>query len=145
MHFGPFNTEPRVCAQHVCFYTIRTRVDSYLSTLLSYTQFHRTLQPRHYTGANSPIPRYVFFVKWEVLSRTYRIWIQGIIYPTVNGQSHRTIATTWPYNILRYWYGCYWTVVIAQLSAVDLPCKVNDKSRWPRNMHPNDVLVHFLW
>ena len=29
-------------------------------------------------------------------------------------------------------YGRYWTVVIAQLSAVDLPCKVNDKSRWPR-------------
>ena len=55
-----------------------------------------------------------------------------IIYPAVNGQSHRTIPTTWPYNILRYWYGWYWTVVIAQLSAVDLPCKVNDKSRWPR-------------
>jgi len=25
-----------------------------------------------------------------------------IIYPTVNGQSHRTITTTWPSNILRY-------------------------------------------
>jgi len=25
-----------------------------------------------------------------------------MIYPTVNGQSHRTIPTTWPYNILRY-------------------------------------------
>ena len=55
-----------------------------------------------------------------------------IIYPTVNGQSHRTIPTTWPYNILRYLYSCLWVVVIAQLSAVDLPCKVNDKSRWPR-------------
>ena len=54
------------------------------------------------------------------------------IYPTVNGQSHRTIATTWPYNILRYWYGRYWTVVIAQLSAVDLPCKAKDKRRWSR-------------
>ena len=55
-----------------------------------------------------------------------------IIYPTVNGQSPRTIPTTWPYNILWYWYGRYWTVVIAQLSEVDLPCKVNDKSRWLR-------------
>ena len=36
-----------------------------------------------------------------------------IIYPAVNGQSHRTISTTWPYNIIRYWYGWYWTVVIA--------------------------------
>jgi len=53
-----------------------------------------------------------------------------IIYPNVNGQSHRTNPTTWPYTILRYWYGWYWTVGIAQLSAVDLPCKVNDKSRW---------------
>jgi len=24
------------------------------------------------------------------------------IYPAVNGQSHRTIPTTWPYNIQRY-------------------------------------------
>ena len=47
-----------------------------------------------------------------------------IIYPAVNGQSHRTIPTTGPYNIIRY---C--TVVIAQVSAVDLPYKVNDKSR----------------
>ena len=69
----------------------------------------------------------------------YRPFISGhgyintlIIYPAVNGQSHRTIHTTWPYKILRYWYGWYWTVVIAQLSAVDFPCKVNDKSRWPR-------------
>ena len=52
--------------------------------------------------------------------------------PNCKRQSHRTIPTTWPYNILRYWYGWYWTVVIAQLSAVDLLCKDNHKSRWPR-------------
>ena len=31
-----------------------------------------------------------------------RIIKRIIIYQTVNGQSHRTIPTTWPYNILRY-------------------------------------------
>ena len=44
--------------------------------------------------------------------------------------SHHSYHVTVQYPTVLY--GCYWTVVIAQLSAVDLQCKVNDKSRWPR-------------
>ena len=42
--------------------------------------------------------------------------------------SHHSYHVTIQYPTV--WYGCYWTVVIAKLSAVDLPGKVIDKSRW---------------
>jgi len=41
-------------------------------------------------------------------------------------------------------YGCYWTVVIAQLSAVDLHVKSTIKAI-DREKHPNEVLVQFVW
>ena len=47
----------------------------------------------------------------------------------------RTIS----YGIVR----CYWTVVIAQLSAVDPHVKSTIQAV-DREKHPNDVLVHFV-
>ena len=44
--------------------------------------------------------------------------------------SHHSYHVTIQYPTVLY--GCYWTVIIVQLSAVDLTCKVNDKSHWPR-------------
>ena len=40
--------------------------------------------------------------------------------------SHHSYHVTIQYPMVLY--SCYWMVVIVQLSAVDLPCKVNDKS-----------------
>jgi len=41
-------------------------------------------------------------------------------------------------------YGCYWTVVIAQLSAVDLTSHIKSTIKAvDREKHPNDVLVYF--
>ena len=61
-------------------------------------------------------------------------WDIHIIYYIPNCKrpitSHHSYHVTVQYPTVLY--GCYWTVVIAQLSAVDLPSKVNDKSRWQR-------------
>ena len=71
---------------------------------------------------------------WSLLDsgqyrRLYPVYIYNCTRPIT---SHHSYHVTVQYPTVLY--GWYWTVHvdIARLSVVDLPCKVNHKSRWPR-------------
>ena len=75
--------------------------------------------------------QYVYYAEdWE----HGKSWsIQGYYYIP---NCKRPITSHHSYHVTVHYptvlYSWYWTVVIAQLSAVDLPCKVNDTSSCPR-------------
>ena len=77
---------------------------------------------------------YTLCIRWIINSKHHiTLWDIHIYYiPNFKRPitSHHFYHVTIQY--LMVVYGCYWTEVIEQLSAVVLPCKVNDKSRWPR-------------